>query len=119
MGIRVLQGGARVSVLVPTAMAGRTLANLTTNPHLAVTTASFPTYSTIQLKGSVVAMRDGDEVDRALASAFQPRFASEFGWAGDAITRVARIAVWPCTAIELAIDTIYTEAPAPLARDAK
>ncbi len=118
VGIRVLAGGGRVSVLVPTAMAARTLANLASNPHLAVTTASFPTYSTIQLKGELVAVRDGDEIDRALASSFQARFATEFAWAGDAITRTARIAVWPCTAIELAIETVYTEAPAPLAKDA-
>lgn len=114
VGVRVLSGGRRVEVLVPEAVAARTLANLAVNPQLSVTTGTLPTFSTIQLKGTVAGVRDADERDQALALAFQPRFAAEFAWAGDAITRVARIAVWPCKVIELAIENIYSEAPAPM-----
>jgi hypothetical protein len=114
VGVRVLPGGERVEVLVPEAVASRTLANLAENPQLSITTGSLPTFSTIQVKGRLAAIRDGDARDHALALAFQPRFAAEFAWAGEAITRVARIAVWPCKVLELAIENIYTEAPAPM-----
>lgn len=113
VGVRVLPGGDRVEVLVPEALVARTLANLAENPQLSITTASVPTFSTIQVKGRFVGARDGAGSDHALALAFQPRFAAEFAWA-DAITRAARISVWPCKVLELQIENIYTEAPAPM-----
>ncbi len=112
VGVRVLSGD-RVEVLVPEAIVARTLANLGENPQLSITTGLLPTFSTIQVKGRFVGVRDGDVRDHALALAFQPRFAAEFAWAGEAITRVARISVWPCKVLELAIENIFTEAPAP------
>jgi hypothetical protein len=114
VGVRVLPGGERVEVLVPEAVVARTLANLGENPQLSITTGSLPTFSTIQIKGRFAGVRDGDARDQALALAFQPRFAAEFAWAGEAITRVARISVWPCKVLELAIENIFTEAPAPM-----
>lgn len=114
VGVRVLPGGTRVEVLVAEAVAARTLANLAENSQLSITTGSLPTFSTIQVKGRCASVREGDARDHALALAFQPRFAAELAWAGDEITRVARIAVWPCKVLELAIDDIYTEAPAPM-----
>lgn len=115
VAVRVSADRSRLTVLVPTAIAGPALANLRHNPRLAVTTAALPTFDTVQCKGTVLAIRDAAEADRPLALAYQDRFAAEFAWAGPEVTRTRRIATWPCTAVELAIDTIYTAIPDPLA----
>jgi hypothetical protein len=113
VGIRVHPGGGRVTVLVPTVLAGRTLDNLTSGPRIAVTTASLPTYSTIQLKGLARNVRDATGDDRALADAFLAKFQAEFAWA-DARARQRPLTTWPCKAIDVDIETLYLEAPAPL-----
>ncbi len=117
VGVRVATSGARVTVLVPTAIVGHTLANLRSNPRLAITTAALPTFATVQVKGTVIAIRDGDEADRALAARYQARFADEFAWAGRDVTRARRIAIWPLTALDVDITAIFTAAPDPFARD--
>lgn len=113
VGIRVHPGGGRVTVLVPTVLAGRTLDNLAAAPRIAVTTASLPTYSTIQLKGLARNVRDASDEDRALADAFVTKFHAEFAWA-DARVRERPLRTWPCKAIDVEIETLYLEAPAPL-----
>jgi len=113
VGIRVHPGGARVTVFVPTAIAARTLDNLSATPRIAVTTGSLPTYSTIQLKGLARNVRDAAGDDRALAESFQSRFDAEFAWA-DGYARQRRVSTWPCKAIDVEIETLYVEAPAPL-----
>jgi hypothetical protein len=115
VGVRVAADRRHLTVLVPTAIAGHALANLRGNPRLAVTTAALPTFGTVQVKGVVTAIRDAGDADRALALAYQDRFADELSWAGREVTRARRIAVWPCTALDLAITTIYTAVPDPLA----
>lgn len=115
VGVRVAADRSHLTVLVPTAIASHALANLRSNPRLAVTTAALPTFDTVQVKGTVIAIRDGDEADRALADRYRDRFADEFAWAGREITRVRRIATWPLTAFDLAITAIYTAVPDPLA----
>jgi hypothetical protein len=112
VGIRVHPGGKRATVLVPSAIAGRTLDNLAATPRIAVTTGSLPTYSTIQLKGLARSIRDAAPEDRALAEAFHVRFDAEFAWA-DAFARQRRVTTWPCKAIDIDIETLYLEAPAP------
>lgn len=114
VGVRVAADRRHLTVLVPTAIAAPALANLRGNPRLAVTTAALPTFGTVQVKGTVTAIRDGDDADRALALAHQERFADEFAWAGREVTRARRVATWPCTAIDLAITTIFTAIPDPL-----
>lgn len=107
-------GGVTVSVLLPTALAARTLANLAEHPQLSVTTAAYPTFSSVQLKGKCTAIRTAADTDRALATSFAAKFATEFAWAGQQVLERAKVTTWPCTELELAIDTVYTEAPAPL-----
>lgn len=117
VGVRVWPDGARVTVLVPAATAATLCANLERNPRLAITTAGLPTFATLQLKGRVVARRQGDERDRALALDFQPRFAEEFAWAGPLTTATRRIAVWPCLALDVAVEAVHRAAPDPLGPD--
>ena len=87
-------------------------ANLTSTPRIAVTTAAAPTFSTIQLKGLARGVRDGDASDRTLAEAFLPKFELEFSWAD--LARSVHIQTWPLKVIDLDIEAIYVEAPAPL-----
>lgn len=114
VGIRVHPDRMRVSVLVPTILAARTLDNLTATPRIAITTAAYPTFSSIQLKGLARGVRDASPTDdRALADAFQARFETEFAWA-NVVARQVRLTTWPCKLIDVDIETIYVEAPAPV-----
>lgn len=112
VAVRALPGGERAVVYVPTAAAERTLVNLAATSRIAVTTAGVPTYNTIQLKGTVVSVRDADEAERAIAETYRRGFAAEFAWAGSLLDQ-RPVVVWPCKAIELAIEMIFLEAPAP------
>lgn len=114
VGVRVAADRAHLTVLVPTAQVAAALANLRSNPRIAITTAALPTFDTVQVKGTVTAIRDADDADRPLALAYQDRFAEEFAWAGREVTRTRRVATWPCTAIDVAITTIFTAVPDPL-----
>ncbi len=106
---------ARATVLVPEAMAARTLANLQANPRLAVTTADLPTFATVQLKGTVTAVRAATASEQPRADGYRARFAREFAWAGADLLATRPVATAPCVAIELTLTAIHTAAPDPLA----
>jgi hypothetical protein len=112
VAVRALPGD-RALVYLPVAHAERTLANIAATAQLAVTAAGVPTYNTIQLKGTVTNVRDATDDERALAETYRAGFAAEYAWAGD-IARRRVVTVWPCKVLELHIDMIFIEAPAPL-----
>lgn len=111
--VRVLPGGVRALVYVASALAQRTLDNVAATSLLAVTTAGVPTYNTIQLKGTVTSVRDATDDERAIAETYRAGFAAEYAWAGE-VARQRVVTVWPCKVLELHIDMIFVEAPAPL-----
>lgn len=114
VAVMIAPDRTRATVLVPEAIAARTLANLRANPRLAVTTADLPTFGTVQLKGDVTAVRAATPDEQPLADRHRARFAREFAWAGAALLAARPVATAPCVALELSVTAIHTAAPDPL-----
>lgn len=114
-GLRVWPGACQLTVLMPKATADVAIANLRANARLAVTIAEIETHRTVQVKGRVLAIRDGDEAERALSSRYSTLLRASFGWVGipEGITR--GLATWPAWAVDLDITHVYMQTPGPVA----
>jgi hypothetical protein len=115
VGLRVSADGCRLTVLVPSATGAVSLENLRSNPRLALTISHIPTHRTGQIKGKVVAVREGDDADRACAEQYREAFCEDLEWAGQPRTNTLRLRVWPCHAIDLEIGLVYAQTPGPVA----
>lgn len=115
MGVRIWPGACRATVLVPAATAATTIANLRTNPRLAFTLSHVPTHRTVQIKGAVLAVRDGGPAERQLATQYRIKLAEELAFAGQAPANTLRLAIWPCWAVDVEIEVVYAQTPGPAA----
>ena len=104
-----------MTLLVPAATAVTSIANLRANPRLALTLSHIPTHRTVQVKGAVLAIRDGDDRDRALAEKYRALFAEDLAWVGQPAANTLRLGIWPCHAIDLEIAVVYMQTPGPAA----
>lgn len=100
-----------VTLYVPEAANGRTLANARKHPRLAAVFGSLLDYRTLQIKGTCVGVRPETSADRAVVQRYRdallatvekvgrPRLASRWGVS------------LPCTALELRTEEIYGLTP--------
>ena len=115
MGVRVWPGACQLTVLMPAATGATSLANLRENPRLAVTLSHIPSHRTKQVKGRVLAVRDGDEADHQLARAYRELFAEDLAHVGQPAANTLRLGIWPCHAIDLDIEVVFAQTPGPAA----
>lgn len=114
-GLRVWDGASRLTVLVPAATSATSIANLRENPRIAITVSHIPTHNTVQLKGNVLAIRDGGDVERELGLAYRAEFSKDLAWAGSPAALTLRLGIWPCFAIDVEILVAYAQTPGPVA----
>jgi hypothetical protein len=115
MGVRIWPGASQLTVILPAATGVVSIANVRSNPRLAVTLSHIPTHRTVQVKGRVLAVRDGDEGDRALATRYRALLAEDLAWAGQPPANSLRLGIWPCHAIDVDIDVVFAQTPGPVA----
>jgi hypothetical protein len=115
MGLRLWPDASHMTVLLPAATAQASIANLRTNPRLAVTVSHIPSHRTMQLKGPVIAIRDGDQADRELAVRYRQLLAEDLAFVGQPAANTLRLAIWPCHAVDVAIEVVYAQTPGPCA----
>jgi hypothetical protein len=115
MGMRVWPGASQLTVLLPAATGARSIANLRDNPRIAITIAHIPSHKTIQIKGNVLAIRDGDEEDRKLATRYRERFSDDLAFVGQPPANTLRLGIWPCHAVDVDITVVYAQTPGPIA----
>jgi hypothetical protein len=113
LGLRVWEGASQLTVIVPVATSAASIANLRENPRIAITCSQIQTHRTIQLKGDVLAIREGSEQDRAFAIAYRAQFAQDLAWAGQSSTNTLRLNLWPCFAIDVEIRVAFAQTPGP------
>jgi hypothetical protein len=113
MGVRVHRDRRALTVYVPDAASGETLANLAHNGQIALTASRPVDEKSMQLKGRVLAMRAGDPTDRAGIEVYRGALAEQLAFVGlpRAITR--RLTWWPSTAIDFAVDDVFVQTPGP------
>jgi pyridoxamine 5'-phosphate oxidase-like protein len=115
VGLRIWPDASHLTILVPEATGRTALANVRENPRLALTISQIPSHRTMQIKGVVLAVREGDATDHELAIRYRTAFAHELAHAGCSVTTTERLGIWPCWAIDLAIEAIYAQTPGPSA----
>jgi hypothetical protein len=114
-GLRVWPCASRLTVLMPKATGDIAIANLRANGRLAVTMSQVETHRTVQVKGTVLAIRDGGEEDHALAERYATEFRKALAWVGlpEGVTK--GLTIWPAWAIDLEIVHVFAQTPGPLA----
>ena len=115
MGVRIWPGACQLTILLPAATAAASLANLRDNPRMAITISHIPSHRTMQVKGTVLAVRDGDDADRALATRYRELLADDLAHVGQPAANTLRLAVWPCHAVDVEIQTVFAQTPGPVA----
>lgn len=115
MGVRIWPGASQLTVLLPAATARASIENLKGNPRLAVTLSHIPTHKTMQVKGAVLAVRDGSEQDRELATRYREKLADDLAFVGQPAANTLRLGIWPCHAVDLEIEVVYAQTPGPVA----
>jgi hypothetical protein len=114
-GVRVWDGACRLTVIVPAQTGAVSIANLRENPRIAMTATNLPTHRSIQIKGSVIAVREGGDEERALATDYRARFCTDLSWAGLPQQTAMRLRVWPCFAVDVEIAVVFSQTPGPVA----
>src|SRR5687767_10904506 len=115
MGLRVWPDARHLTVLLPAATAATSIENLRGNPRLAVTASHIPSHRTFQVKGSVLAVRNGAEEDRVLATRYRKLLAEDLAFVGQPAANTLRLAIWPCHAVDIEIAVVYVQTPGPSA----
>jgi hypothetical protein len=115
MGVRIWPGASQLTVLLPAATGALSIVNLRENPRVAITLSHVPSHRTMQIKGSVLAIRDGDEADRVLATRYRELFADDLAFVGQPAAITLRLAIWPCFAVDVDIAVVYAQTPGPVA----
>ena len=115
VGLRVWPGACQLTVLIPQATGAQTIANLRQNGRLAVTVAQIPTHRSLQVKGKVRAIREGDAQDRELSDRYLPSFRAALAHIGIPEGVTQGITNWPLWAVDLEIEQVFAQTPGPVA----
>ena len=115
MGVRIWTGASQLTIILPAATGAVSIANLRDNPRMAITLSHIPSHRTMQIKGNVRGIRDGDEADRALATRYREMLADDLAFVGQPPANTLRLGIWPCHAVDIDITVVYAQTPGPVA----
>jgi hypothetical protein len=101
----------QVTVFLTEAAAAPALPNLAHNGEMAVTLSNVLDHRSIQLKGTLVAMRPSDEADRAFQAQYMERFRPAMTAIGVPRSIAARLAWWPSRAVQMAVREMFVQTP--------
>jgi hypothetical protein len=113
VGGRVEAGGAELTVFLPAATAARAIANLRDNGRIAICFSRAVDHRSIQVKGRVLSIRDGDAADRAAIERWLEGLAVGWQQVGTPPSATRRLARWPAHAVRLALEEVYLQTPGP------
>lgn len=113
MGSRPGRDRRTLTVFVPRALAGATLANLADNGRLAITATRPADHKSMQIKGSARGGRDAADADRPMLEMLRGAMIEQLASFGmpRAITR--RLTFWPSVAIDVDVNDVYVQTPGP------
>jgi hypothetical protein len=107
--------GTRLTVYLPVATSGQSLANLRDNGAVAVVLSQPLTHRTVQLKGRVETIRAAREDEREAVERHAAGFDAEVEAIGLPPTVVRRRSKWPCHAVTFVVAEAYEQTPGPRA----
>jgi len=115
MGLRIWPGGAKLTVILPIVTGETSIANLRENPRLALTISHIPSHRTMQVKGPVIAIRDGGQEELELGVAYRAKFSEDLAFVGQPPANTLRLGIWPCVAVDIEIAVAFVQTPGPQA----
>jgi len=89
------------------------LAVLAPGAPFALTCSHVPTLRSIQLKGSVTAVRPATEAERPAIEACTGGFTGDLSSIGMPLPVVRRLVTWPATAVEVRLEALFEQTPGP------
>ena len=111
--LRVEAERGLVTVYLPQALAGATLANLRDNGQIALG-ASRPTdHRSLQLKGVLVDERPAGEEDRQHQNEYLHKLVRHLNLIGVPLSVCMRLCEWPCQLVRFAVRDIFEQTPGP------
>ena len=113
VGARVSADGAEVEVFLPVATAARTVANHRDNGRVALCFARIADHVTIQVKGRMLALGEGQDEDRAVVETYRRALAANLGFVGLPARLGLRIAHWPVHVVRVAVEELFLATPGP------
>lgn len=99
--------GQVVTLYLPDATSGRTLANARKHPRLAAVFANLLDYRTLQIKGTCVGVRPASSADRGMVQRYREAYLATAQKIGLLSELASRWVSLPCTALELRAEEIY------------
>lgn len=115
LGARASADRRRLSVLLNGALSARMCDDLASTGRIAVAFSRIHDHHTIQVKGRVCGVRDGDPEDAALAERYLVAFGEQVSVAGLPRSVVQGIRRSPLLVVELAVEEIFDQTPGPTA----
>jgi hypothetical protein len=100
---------------VPVAVGARTLANLESTRNVALIAEQPITHRCYQLKGRMIARRDGGGDDQRLIERYMQELAEEFEKVGVPRRLSLRLNRWPAVAVDIRVDDVFDQTPGPAA----
>jgi hypothetical protein len=116
-GARVEPGREEVTVFMPPAFSTRSFENLRDNGRIAVCFSRPLDHRSIQLKGSVLEIRECGPGDRPVLERYARLAAQTFAEVGIPRRTMARLAFWPCRAVRFRVEALFVQTPGPGAGD--
>ena len=116
VGARVEPGGREVTVLFPEAVGRASAENLRENGRIAVCFSRVD-HRSIQLKGRLVELREGDAADREVVERYRSAWAESLAFIGLPPRLTFRVSHWPCHAARFRVESIFVQTPGPGAGD--
>jgi hypothetical protein len=113
VGLRIWPDRQHATVFLPSATAQPLQNHLLVNRQLAFVASRPNDYRTVQMKGSVVAVREAESADFAFVSNFVRAFAELVDSLGVPRQIALRVAHWPCLAVDIALAEIFLQTPGP------
>jgi hypothetical protein len=115
VGVRVWPCACKLTVFLPKSTAEFAIENMRASKRVAVTMSQVETYRTVQVKGSVLAIREANEDDREVIERYAAAFRKSLAWIGlpEGVTR--GLSIWPAWAIDQEIVHVFSQTPGPMA----
>ena len=113
VGLRIWPDRERATVFLARATAQPLSDHLLVNRQLAFVVSRPNDYRTVQMKGTVLALREADDADFTFVSSFVRAFADLVDGLGVPRTIALRVAHWPCLAVDVALAELFLQTPGP------
>lgn len=103
----------RITIFLPTSPNARAIANARDTGIIAVAFSNSIDHQTTQVKGRVVEVRPGTEVEREVCERYRVALAEQLYIIGQSRTILRGVNIWPATALTLEVEDLFQQTPGP------